>query len=110
MCRINVKVKHKQNTLFCFEVVFLYWVFFLYGDFSDGQTNNLVNTQTDTNRRPVLQPPPHYITVSANGEQDVSQSRGWGTGSGGVSLNSWECLIVFRGPPRDQYIILIAIN
>lgn len=33
-----------------------------------------------------------------------------GTGAAGVSLNSWDCLIVFGGPRRDKDIILIAIN
>lgn len=104
MCHINAELKSRQNTLFCFGVFFFLFYLsrsFLSGDFSDGQTNNLVNTQTDTDRRPASQPPPHYITVGANGEQGVSQRRVWGIGAGGVSLNSWDCLIVFRGPPRD---------
>lgn len=74
---------------------------FLRGDFSDGQTNNLVNTQTDTDRRPASKPPPHYMALGANREQGVSQRRVWGIGAGGVSLNSWDSLIVFLGPLRD---------
>lgn len=105
MCRRNVDIRSRQNTLFClfFVSLFLFYLSgsFLCGDFSDEQTNNLVNTQTDTDRRPASQPPPHYITLGANREQGVSQRRVWGIGAGGVSLNSWDCLIVFRGPPRD---------
>lgn len=75
--------KRKIKISLYFVLGFFLFVFyllgsFLSGEFSDGQTNNLVNTQTDTERRPASQPPPYYITVSANGEQGVSQSRGWG--------------------------------
>lgn len=77
MCHINAELKIRRQTLFCFIFFPLFYFIslgFLSGGFSDGQTNNLVNTQTDTDRRPALQPPPHYITVFANGEQGVSQS------------------------------------
>lgn len=92
-CHINAELRARQNSLFLFPPFFFLFYLsgpFLYGNFSDEETNNLVNTQTDTDRRPALQPPPQYITLGANGEQGVSQRESMGDWG-------WWCLIKFLG-------------